>query len=163
MSDFTEMHKEGVYMSQTLGNSNMHIVFSTKNREPFISTQLENELHAYICGICKFHNSPVHVINGIPDHVHILLEQHRTISLSDLVGKIKSNSSRWVKGHKHGDLNFSWQKGFGYFGVSRQQFQIVQNYIQGQKEHHKNIGFQDEMRSAYTNCEIAFDERYVWD
>ena len=150
-------------MSQSLGNSDMHIVFSTKNREPLISTGLEDELYAYICGICKFLKSPVHIINGMSDHIHILLEHHRTISLSDLVGKIKSNSSRWVKGHMYGDSNFSWQKGFGYFAVSRQQFEIVRKYILGQKEHHKKIGFQDEMRSAYTKCGIAFDERYLWD
>jgi len=98
---------EKAQMSQSLGNSAMHIIFSTKNRELLISTELESELHAYICGICKFLNSPVHIINGMPDHVHILLEHHRTISLSDLVGKIKSNSSRWVKNHKYGDSNFS--------------------------------------------------------
>ncbi|HEY4799807.1 MAG TPA: IS200/IS605 family transposase [Bacteroidia bacterium] len=150
-------------MSQSLGNSNMHIVFSTKNREPLISAQLENELYAYICGICKFLKSPVYVINGMPDHVHILLEHHRTISLSDLVGKIKSNSSRWVKGCEYGDSNFSWQKGFGYFAVSRQQLEIVKKYILEQKEHHKKIGFQDEMRLVYGKCEITFDERYIWD
>jgi REP element-mobilizing transposase RayT len=150
-------------MSQSLGNSDMHIVFSTKNRVPLISAAFENELYAYICGICKFLKSPVYLINGMPDHVHILLEQHRTISLSDLIGKIKSNSSRWAKGQMHGDSNFSWQKGFGYFAVSRQQFEIVRKYILGQKEHHKEIGFQDEMRSAYTKYGITFDERYLWD
>ena len=150
-------------MSQSLGHSNMHIIFSTKERQPLITVELEDDLYAYICGICRSLKSPVHVINGMPDHIHILLEQHRTISLADLVGKIKANSSRWAKGHANGCPEFSWQRGYGYFGVGRQQFEIVREYILGQKKHHKNIGFQDEMRSAYAQMQITFDEKYLWD
>ena len=141
----------------------MHIVFSTKGREPFITKELENELYAYIYGICRSLKSPIHVINGTSDHIHILLEQHRTISLSDLVSKIKANSSRWVKSHLYGCQRFCWQRGYGYFGVSRQQFDLVRKYILSQKEHHTKIGFQDEMRSAYIQMCIAFDEKYLWD
>lgn len=100
---------------------------------------------------------------GVSDHIHILLEHHRTISLSELVGKVKANSSRWVKEHAYGHKNFAWQKGFGYFAVSRQQFEIVHTYVLGQKEHHKKIGYQDEMRSAHTKNGITFDEKYLWD
>lgn len=149
-------------MPQTLGHSNMHVVFSTKERYPLINTELEDDLYAYICGICRSLKSPVHVINGMPDHIHILLEQHRTISLSDLVGKIKANSSRRAKGHAKGCSEFCWQRGYGYFGVSRQQYDVVRKYILGQKKHHEKIGFQDEMRSAYTRMQITFDENYLW-
>jgi putative transposase len=150
-------------MSQSLGHSNMHIVFSTKDRRPLIRADFEADLHAYICGICRSLKSFVHMINGMPDHVHILLEQHRTISLSELVGKIKANSSRWVKEHSNGDPTFSWQHGYGYFGVSRQQFDSVRQYILNQKEHHGALDYQDELRLAYTKNNIVFDERYVWD
>lgn len=150
-------------MSQTLGHSNMHIVFCTKERRRSIIEALEADLYAYICGICRSLKSPVHIINGMPDHVHILLEQHRTIGLSELVGKVKANSSRWIKTHSHGDRGFSWQRGYGYFGVGRQQFEQVREYILNQKEHHSTIGFQDEMRRAYAKSQISFDEKYVWD
>lgn len=72
------------WMPQSLGNSDTHIVFSTKERKPFIIPKFEMDLYAYICGICRSFKSPVHAINGMPDHIHILLEQHRTISLSEL-------------------------------------------------------------------------------
>lgn len=150
-------------MSQSLGHSNIHIVFSTKDRRPLITANVEADLHAYICGICRSLQSPVHVINGMPDHVHILLEQHRTTSLSELVGKIKANSSRWVKEHSRGDPTFTWQRGYGYFGVSRQQFDQVRRYILKQKDHHNTVDHQDELRLAYTKNHIVFDERYVWD
>jgi REP element-mobilizing transposase RayT len=150
-------------MSQTLGNSSVHIIFSTKNREPYICEELELDLYAYISGICKSLQSPVHIINGVSDHIHILLEQHKTVGISEIVSKIKSNSSRWLKGHKYGDPNFSWQCGYGYFVVGRPQFETVSRYILKQKEHHKKIGFQDEMRLVYAKTGIVIDERYIWD
>jgi putative transposase len=150
-------------MSQTLGYSNIHIVFSTKERRCTIIPKLEADLYAYICGICRSLKCPAHIINGMPDHVHILLEQHRTIALSELVSKIKANSSRWVKQHPHGYSSFSWQRGYGYFSVGRQQLEQVYQYIFNQKEHHRTIGFQEEMRLVYTKSQIAIDERYIWD
>ena len=150
-------------MAQSLGKSTVHLIFSTKGREPFICDELKGDLYSYICGICRSLKSPVYIINGISDHVHILLEQHRTISLSDLVAKIKANSSKWVKDHPKGTNPFSWQRGYGYFVVSRQQFDAVYRYIQNQEIHHKKVGFQDEMRVAYSRSDIEVDERYVWD
>ena len=150
-------------MSQSLGLSNMHIVFSTKERQRWITADLEADLYAYICGICRSLKSPVHVINGMPDHIHIFLEQHRIIGLSELVGKIKANFSRWAKGHVHGDPRFSWQRGYGYFGVGRQQFEQVRQYVLKQKEHHSTIGYQEEMRLTYAKAQITFDEKYLWD
>ncbi len=128
-------------MSQTLGQAHVHIVFSTKERLKLITPALESELHAYIGGICKSLKCPIHVINGMPDHVHILLEQHRSISLSELVGKIKANSSKWVKAHPRGCAFFCWQRGYGYFGVGRKQFDAVKQYILNQKKHHQKMGF----------------------
>ena len=151
-------------MPQSLGHSNMHIVFSTKHRQGFICAELETDLYPYICGICKALKCHVHKINGTQDHVHILLEQHRTISLADLVGKIKANSSRWAKAHEYGSHTFAWQGGYGYFGVGASQFEIVKQYIRNQKQHHRtHLTFQDEMRAAYRARGIKFDERHVWD
>lgn len=150
-------------MPQSLGKSTLHLIFSTKSREPFIRDELRDDLYSYICGICRSLKSPVYIINGVSDHIHILLEQHRTISLSDLVAKIKANSSKWVKSHPMGTIHFAWQRGYGYFVVSRQQFDKVYKYIQDQEIHHNKVGFQDEMRLAYVRAKIEVDEKYVWD
>jgi REP element-mobilizing transposase RayT len=151
-------------MAQSLGHSNMHIVFSTKHRAPSICTAVEEDLYGYIFGICKNLKCHLHIINGMPDHIHLLIEQHRTISLADLVGKVKANSSRWIKTHAHGRPDFSWQEGYGYFATGAPQFEAVKRYIQNQKHHHsENLSFQDEMRAAYRARSIDFDERYVWD
>ncbi|MEC7840468.1 MAG: IS200/IS605 family transposase [Chlamydiota bacterium] len=150
-------------MPQSLGYSNIHIIFSTKDRLPIISPEIEQDLYSYICGICRTYNCHVYEINGMPDHIHILLEQHRTISVSELIGKIKANSSKWVSGHSKGYKNFSWQRGYGYFSVGKQQIDAVRKYVKRQKEHHKKTGFEDEVKSIYTKLKIKFDERYVWD
>jgi REP element-mobilizing transposase RayT len=96
--------------------------------------------------------------------MHLFIAQHRSISLADFLGKIKSSSSRWVKTHPVAALDFAWQSGYGYFAVGSPQFNTVCTYIEKQKEHHaKGVSFQDEMRAAYRARSIAFDERYVWD
>ena len=149
-------------MPQSLGHSNMHIVFSTKHREPFISAELEEDLYSYICGICKELKCFVHDVNGMSDHIHLLVEQHRSISLADLVGKVKANSSRWVKTRSCGPGGFAWQAGYGYFAIGAAQFETVRQYVRNQKPHHgKHLSFQDEMRAAYHARGIDFDERYV--
>ncbi len=151
-------------MPQSLGHSNIHIVFSTKNREPFINDQVEEVLHRYIVGICKDLRCYVHEINGMPDHLHMLVNQARSISLADLVSKVKANSSRWIKTQDPGLQTFAWQAGYGYFGIGASQLEAVQRYIRNQKQHHHpGRTFQDEMREAYRARNIEFDERYVWD
>ena len=150
-------------MAQSLGHSNFHLVFSTKERRPYITPDLAADLYGYICGICQTLKCPVYAINGMPDHIHIFLEQHRTICTADLVSKIKSNSSRWAKAEEKGDRGFTWQRGYGYFAVGRPQFEAVKTYVIRQQEHHATVGFQDEMRAAFRKAGISFDERYVWD
>ena len=152
-----------VDMSQSLANVLLHIIFSTKNRHPFIDEDIEPELYAYMTSIFIAHKSYVHKIGGVNDHVHLLVTLPRTISISDLLEQIKKNSSKWIKtkGNKH--TNFSWQKGFGVFSVSSSQQKRVIAYIANQKEHHKTQSFQDEYRKFLSLNGIPFDERYVWD
>ncbi len=96
------------------------------------------------------------------DHVHVLLELHRTVSLSDLVGSIKSESSKWIKRQK-GVSNFAWQSGYGAFSVSQSNLQDVESYIANQEMHHTKITFQDELRTFFRKHQVKFDEQYVWD
>jgi REP element-mobilizing transposase RayT len=150
-------------MAQSLSNILLHIIFSTKNRQPFIDINLEAELYAYIVSVSSSHGSYVYKIGGVEDHLHILLSLPRTLSTSDLLEEIKKTSSKWVKTKEQKYHCFSWQKGYGSFSVSMSQRPIIENYIENQKEHHKKQSFQDEYRAFLRLNNIPYDERYVWD
>src|SRR5215204_644905 len=132
-------------MSQSLADMILHIVFSTKARNPWIRTEIESELYAYISAICRNLNCPVIQINGMADHIHILLLLGRTITVSNLIAEIKSNSSRWIKTKGNQYNGFAWQGGYGVFSVSRPNINGAIKYIALQKEHHKSVSFKDEL------------------
>lgn len=150
-------------MPQSLSKMLLHIIFSTKNRQPFIDGCIESELYAYMTSIAVSNGSYVHKIGGIPDHVHLFVNLPRTLSISDFLEEIKKNSSKWIKTKGQQYENFSWQRGFGAFSVSTSQHKAVVTYLANQKEHHKKHSFQDEYRKFLQLNEIAYDERYVWD
>ena len=150
-------------MPQSLVKNHVHIVFSTKNRQPFIDKSIESELHAYLGGICKELDCPPISIGGVEDHVHILCLLSPKIALSELVGKVKANSSKWIKTKREQYANFYWQNGYGGFSVNPTETEVVKKYIQNQEEHHKKRTFKEEYRLFLRKYEIEFDERYVWD
>ena len=151
-------------MPQSLAQVIIHIVFSTKNRDPFLSDDdIRKEMHSYLGGTCNNLDCPVIVIGGVSDHVHILLKFSRNISIAKLVGEIKRSSSKWIK-TKGGMLTkFSWQNGYGVFSVGRSEIERVKSYILNQEEHHRKRSFQDEYRKFLREYEIEYDEKYVWD
>jgi REP element-mobilizing transposase RayT len=149
-------------MAQSLADIVLHIVFSTKERKPWIDAVNEPELHAYICGICR-NLGPVIKINGVEDHVHVLLSLSRTIAVSKLIAEIKSNSSRWIKTKDRQFFEFSWQGGYGAFSVSRPQINGAIKYIEKQKEHHKTQTFREEYLTMLKMAQIQYDEKYLWD
>ena len=150
-------------MPQSLACAVMHLVFSTRNRVPAIDGVIEPELHAYMATILKTNDSPAIKIGGTFDHLHILFNLSRTRSIANIVEEVKKDSSKWIKtkGRKYSD--FFWQAGYGIFSVSQPSVNAVKNYIADQKEHHRKLTFQDEYRKMLNQCEIEFDERYVWD
>lgn len=150
-------------MSQSLSNILVHIVFSTKNRESFIKESISSELYAYITKICQSYDSPIKQIGGMPDHVHLLLSLSRKISLADLVKKIKSNSSRWIKSKGIGYKLFAWQNGYGAFSIGQSGFKSCAKYIANQKNHHKKVSFKDELKILLVKYCIEFNEKYLWD
>jgi putative transposase len=150
-------------MSQSLANVLLHIIFSTKNRHPYIDEEVAPELYAYIASIVTSHKSYVHKIGGVNDHLHLFLTLPRTITMSDLLEDIKKISSKWIKTKGKQYINFSWQKGFGIFSVSASQHNAVVKYIANQKEHHKKQTFQGEYRKFLQLNNTSYDERYVWD
>ena len=150
-------------MAQTLVQLFVHVVFSTKNRAEIITPEIETELFAYVGGIAANNNSKLVAANGTANHIHLLILLSKTIGLSELVGDIKRNSSRWIKTKGDAYITFGWQDGFAAFSVGQTQVPMVKEYIANQKEKHGRQKFEDEMRMFYDKYAIEYDERYVWD
>tara|TARA_R110002072_G_scaffold22432_5_gene78748 strand:+ start:3887 stop:4339 length:453 start_codon:yes stop_codon:yes gene_type:complete len=150
-------------MGQSLVQNYIHIVFSTKNRQPLIHPPVENELHAYLGGICNRLESQSIIVGGYTDHIHILCKLSKKIALMTLIEKIKSNSSKWIKSKGIGYEDFYWQDGYGAFSVNPSEVDTVIKYIANQHEHHRKKTFQEEYRAFLKKYNVAYDERYVWD
>lgn len=151
-------------MPQSLSNILVHIVFSTKDRVPFLrDAVLRSEMHAVIGGTSKSLKCPPIIVGGIEDHIHLLAQQARTISLSDWVKELKRVTSIWVKNRSTEATEFGWQAGYGAFSVSHSQSPIVSKYIQDQESHHQAKDFKTEFREFLMRHEVDYDERYVWD
>lgn len=148
-------------MPQSLANVLVHLVFSTKDRTPYLTNDLRRQLFPYMGGVLRNIECPVLQIGGVEDHVHILLRISRTITLAQLVEKTKTSTSKWIK--TKGPIDFAWQAGYGAFSVGQGESDRVVRYIQGQEAHHRSVCFQDELRALFAEAGLVFDERYVWD
>src|SRR5258706_1589919 len=131
-------------MSQSLSSVLVHLVFSTKNREPFITPTIEPELHPYLATIFRELKSPSLAIDGISDHVHILFSLARVVTIADIVEEVKTNTSKWIKTKGREFRNFHWQRGYGAFSIGQSNVSSLKRYIRNQKKHHQRITFQDE-------------------
>lgn len=149
-------------MSQSLAKILVHLIFSTKHREPLILPDIRPRLHAYIAGVLDNLKSPSLQTGGVADHVHILCALSRTLSPADLLEEVKKSSSKWMKADG-GVPGFSWQAGYGAFSIGESQADEVIRYIQNQEEHHRKVTFQDEFRKFLERYKVAHDARYVWD
>ena len=148
-------------MGQSLSKLYVHLVFSTKNRQPFITPSFEESLHKYICGILSNFNSPVLAINSMPDHIHILFTLSKNYSLADTVEEVKKSSSKYMK--SEGCKSFTWQPGYAAFSVSQSKLEVVKKYIQNQKNHHKKILFQEEVENFMKKYEVGdFNKEHFW-
>ena len=150
-------------MGQSLVKNYLHIVFSTKNREPLIHKPVEQELHAYLGGICNNLECYPIKVGGYTDHIHILCMLSKKIALMKLLEEVKSHSSKWIKTKGSAYANFYWQDGYGAFSVNPSEVDVVINYIANQKEHHRKKTFQVEYQAFLKKYNVEYDERYVWD
>ncbi|MEZ5424884.1 MAG: IS200/IS605 family transposase [Pyrinomonadaceae bacterium] len=150
-------------MAQTLVKQYTHIAFSTKTRADLISFEIERELFAYFGGIANGNNSKLLAAGGTANHLHLLVSISKNIALSEFVGDIKRDSSKWIKTKNVEFKNFRWQDGYGAFSVGYAQINDAKRYIDNQKEHHKKKSFEDEFRYFLNKYEMDYDERYVWD
>jgi len=128
-----------------------------------ILPEIIQELYSYMAGIARIHESQVHEIGGIEDHVHLLVSLARTLPLSKLIEDIKKGSSKWIKTKGNLYTDFAWQNGYGAFSIDQSAYEDLRKYIQTQKDHHKNISFQDEYRAFLKKYHVVYDEKYVWD
>ena len=150
-------------MPQSLSSILIHLVFSTKNRESYITAEIEPELHAYIAAVFRECHSPALIINGTANHLHTLFTLSRTLTVAALVEEVKKRSSKWAKTKGGVHRIFQWQAGYGAFSVSQSNVAAVKKYIAEQKEHHRRKTFEEEYRSFLKKYGVAYDERYVWD
>ena len=150
-------------MSQSLARLPVHLVFSTKNREPRITDAVRDSLHAYMAAVLQNLSCVPVLINSVDDHVHILFDLARTLSVSEAVEEVKKSSSKWIKTQGKEFAGFAWQAGYGAFAVSASNVAAVCDYIAGQREHHRKKSFREEYRLFLERHGINFDERYVWD
>ncbi len=149
-------------MPQSLSKVLVHLIFSTKHREPLISESIGPRLHGYIAGILDNLNCPSLRTGGVTDHVHSLFALSRTVSQAEIVEEVKKSSSKWMK-VEGGIPGFSWQAGYGAFSIGESQAETVIAYIRNQAEHHRKMTFQEEFRKILERYKISYDERYVWD
>ena len=150
-------------MASTLTNLLYHIVFSTKARDNLINPELATKLHPYIGGVIRGEKGRLLKIGGTANHVHILAMFSPSVSVSEMLRRIKGYSSKWVNDEKRQRKRFSWQSGYGAFSVSESMLGRVSKYIEGQEEHHKKMTFKEEFLLLLKKYNVEYDDRYIWD
>ena len=150
-------------MSGTYSQLLLHVVFSTKHREPWITPDVAERLYAYIGGIVRAEKGILFEIGGIDDHVHLYLRWRPDATISDLMRTVKSRSSKWVHENFPALAAFAWQEGYSAFTVSKSQEEAVKKYIAGQAEHHKQYDFKSEVLRMLRAHGIEFEEKYVFE
>jgi REP element-mobilizing transposase RayT len=150
-------------MAQSLSRLWTHLIFSTKNRFPFLSDKvIRAEMHAYLAHMLRTYDCETQIVGGVDDHVHALFALSRKHPIADVIKEVKRTSSSWVKQTSPKFSRFYWQGGYAAFSVSQSNLDEVIRYIANQEEHHKRMTFQDEYRAFLKAHAIDYDERYVW-
>jgi putative transposase len=146
-------------LSHTYFQNVMHVVFSTKERRKIIPAKMKERLWSYVAGLCQHQGIFVHAIGGMEDHIHLLLQFPATKAVSNVLMKIKANSSGWMSDEIG---RFAWQEGYGAFSVSKSNIVTVVRYVQNQERHHRKMSFEDEFIALLEKHGIDYDPRYVF-
>jgi REP-associated tyrosine transposase len=149
-------------MANTYTQLYMHYVFAVQNRLSLISSGWQTDLFKYMNGIITQQGHKPFAINGMPDHVHILVSMSPVHAPSDLMYHIKRSSSLWINQNKFVAGKFSWQEGFGAFSYGKSQIPVIAGYIENQSNHHKKESFYKEYLDLLTEYDVPFDERYIF-
>ena len=150
-------------MAQSLSKVVLHIIFSTKDRESWLDSDVRPRMHAYVATVCRDFGAELVRVGGMADHVHIVTTLPRTLSQAQMIERIKKVSSKWIKTLDARYRDFFWQRGYGAFSVSPSQLDVMLQYVDAQQEHHRTRSFQEEYHELLRRYGIDFDERYVWD
>ena len=150
-------------MPQSFGALYFHLVFSTKNRLPLITPQIQPRLFEYVGGILAQRKSVLLAAGGIADHVHLLVSLSREACIADTLRDIKSISSGWVHDEFPRSSDFAWQSGYAAFSVSHSNLDSVRAYLASQAQHHRGKTFKEEYLEFLKRHDMQYDERYVWD
>jgi putative transposase len=149
-------------MAHTYTNLLTHIIFSTKDRVPYLLEERRHDVFAYMGGIVRDLKGAAINVNGVQDHVHVLVRLPSFLPLAKAVEVVKTNSSRWVHEKRVLHQTFAWQTGYAAFSLSESQIDSVSTYITNQQEHHRRVNFQEELIAFLKRAHIQYDERYVW-
>jgi putative transposase len=153
-------------MPQSLSRVIIHLIYSTKNREPLLTPPIRVELFPYLATVLTDYNCVPIQIGGIEDHIHLLFGLSRTIAISELVETLKTSTSKWLKTKTatNPDLaHFHWQSGYGAFSLSQSDLDVAIKYIANQETHHAKTTFQEEYRRFLQRYQVPYEDKYVWD
>jgi putative transposase len=149
-------------MSNTYTQIHIQFVFAVKFREAIIQSDWKDELYKYITGVVKNNKHQLVAINGMPDHLHLLVGLRPSQSISELMQDVKGNSSKWINDRKLTKSKFEWQEGYGAFSYGKSQLNIVKNYIINQESHHKKRTFREEYIEFLEKFEVQYDDKYIF-
>jgi len=150
-------------MPQSLSLVVIHVIFSTKERRPFLAPGIRPNLHAYLATVARNAGCECYRAGGVEDHVHLAIRLARTLTIADLVENLKTSTSKWLKTQSPDLAAFSWQRGYGCFSVGPTDLNALLAYIDNQEEHHRAKTFQEEFRMLLDKYGVEYDEAYVWD
>ncbi len=150
-------------MANTFTSLHFHVVFSTKNREPWLHQEIEARVWSYMGGIARDNHMKPLMIGGVENHVHLLVGMPPSLAVSKAVQLIKGASSAWIRETMAGLRGFGWQDGYAAFTVSKSLIPEVEAYIRGQREHHRVKTFEEEYRAFLEKHEIPYEEKYLFE
>ena len=150
-------------MPQSLSLVIVHVIFSTKDRHPFLDPDTRTKLHVYLSTVARNIGCEAYRVGGVADHVHLAIRLFRTVTLADLIQDLKTTSSKWLKPQSPALAAFAWQRGYGCFSVGPTDVDGLKAYIDDQENHHRTRTFQEEFRMFLKKYGVEYDEAYVWD
>jgi REP element-mobilizing transposase RayT len=143
-------------MPHTYSSLIIHAIFSTKDRRPLLATAIKEELFAYMGGIIGRLKGQSMLVNGPKDHVHLLFVLPASLSLSEMMEKVKANSSKWAN-ERWPAIGFAWQIGYAGFSVSPSRIEEIRNYILNQEAHHRKLTYEEEVAALLRRHGVKFE------
>ncbi|MEO6329513.1 MAG: IS200/IS605 family transposase [Ginsengibacter sp.] len=149
-------------MPNTYTQIHLQLIFVVQNRISLIQSSWKDDLYKYITGIVQNNNHKMIIVNGMPDHLHVVIGMRPVQSLSDLMQDIKGSSSKWINENKFITGKFQWQEGYGAFSYSKSHLPVLINYVKNQEIHHRKKTFLEEYKQFLDKFEVDYDERYLF-